>query len=272
MSQMMIQAAVTMGQLQNKLDLIGNNLANSQTTGYKGRQSEFSSLLFREINNLSDPKNAEGRLTPDRIRLGTGAALGAISVDLNPGVVKETGRALDAALTKKNQLFQVQVTENGRNETQYTRDGSFYLTPINNGQALRLVTEDGFAVRGTNGPIEIAAGYENLEIGSNGDILVTRNGAARSEGRLAIAEAVRPRSLEAAGVNFFRVPDGMNADELLAGVQPADNLVQGGALEQSNVDISKEMTDMTLAQRSYQFNARTLSMGDQMQGLVNQLR
>src|SRR5690625_7579359 len=63
MSRPMIQSAVTMNQLQQKLDLIGHNLANSETTGYKGKHAAFSSLLFQQINNLRDPANAEGRLT-----------------------------------------------------------------------------------------------------------------------------------------------------------------------------------------------------------------
>lgn len=271
MSQMMMQAAVTMGQLQNKLDVIGNNLANSQTNGFKGRQADFSSLLYREIDNMKDRQNnAVGRLTPDQIRTGTGAALGAISVDTRQGSIKETGRALDVALTGKHDMFQVQVSENGRNEIQYTRDGSFYLSP--EGDEMALVTKDGHPVLGADGPIRIRAGYENIEINDSGEIMVTRNGQKAAESQLQIAEAVRPRSLEAAGDNLFRVPDGADAAGIINPVQMRDGILQSGALEQSNVDISKEMTDMMAAQRSYQFNARTLTMGNEMQGLVNQLR
>ncbi|MYL59297.1 flagellar hook-basal body protein, partial [Virgibacillus halodenitrificans] len=72
MSRTMIQAAVTMNQLQSKLDLIGNNMANSETTGYKNRNADFSSLLFQQIDNLKDGANAVGRLTPDGVRIGSG--------------------------------------------------------------------------------------------------------------------------------------------------------------------------------------------------------
>ncbi len=60
MSRIMNQAAVTMNQIQNKLDIIGNNISNNGTTGYKSRQVEFSSLLNQQINNLNSPENAEG--------------------------------------------------------------------------------------------------------------------------------------------------------------------------------------------------------------------
>lgn len=276
MSQMMIQAAVTMNQLQQKLDMIGNNMANSQTTGYKSRQADFSSLLFQQVNNLTDPANAEGRLTPDGIRVGSGAKLGSTNIDLTLGSIKETNRVLDVALTQDNHLFQILVNQNGQEETLYTRDGSFYLSPVNNNQGLMLTTSDGNPVLGQNGPIVLAEGFDAISIRENGEIVVTRDGQEAVEGRLTIVEAVRPRLLEAAGQNMFRLPDmgnlGFDADEVIQEIDPNAAVLQSGALEQSNVNLSKEITDLITTQRSYQFNARTISMGDQMMGLVNQLR
>lgn len=276
MSRTMIQAAVTMNQLQNKLDLIGNNLSNSQTTGYKSRQADFSSLLFQQINNLNDPKNAEGRSTPDGVRIGSGAKLASTNINLNLGAITETGRGLDTALLRKNDLFQIQVTENGVAETRYTRDGSFYLSPVNNNQAIMLTTADGNPVIGENGPIVIPAGFDSISIDENGEIMVTRGNGTQTAGRISIVEAIKPRLLEATGNNAFRLPDmqtlGYNLNEIIQETSPNDTLVKSGALERSNVDMSKEMTDMILTQRSYQFNARTISMSDQMMGLVNQLR
>lgn len=276
MSRMMIQAAVTMNQLQNKLDLIGNNLANSQTIGYKSRQADFSALLFQQINNMTDPANAEGRLTPEGVRIGSGARLGATNINLSLGTIKETGRGLDAALLEKNHLFQIQVTENGVAETRFTRAGNFYLSQTNNNQGVMLTTNDGNPVLGENGPIVIPNGFDSISIQDNGQIIVTRGGVTEVAGRLSIVEAVRPRLLEATGQNAFRLPDlqelGYNQNEIIQATNPDAALVRSGALEQSNVDMSKEMTDLIMAQRSYQFNARTISMSDQMAGLVNQLR
>lgn len=272
----MIQAAVTMNQLQNKLDLIGNNLANSQTPGYKSRSADFSSLLFQQINNMKDPANAEGRLTPDGVRIGSGARIGSTNINSAVGSIKETGRGLDVALLEKNHLFQVQVTDNGVTETRYTRAGAFYLSPVNNNQDVMLTTSDGNPVLGENGPIVIPAGFDSISISDNGQISVTRGNDTLEAGRLSIVEAVRPRLLEATGENLLRLPDlqelGYNQNEIIQATNPNDTLVKSGALEQSNVDISKEMTDLIITQRSYQFNARTISMSDQMMGLVNQLR
>ncbi|MGJ9458170.1 flagellar hook-basal body protein [Oceanobacillus sp. CF4.6] len=276
MSQMMIQAAVTMNQLQQKLDLIGNNMANSQTTGYKGRQADFSSLLIQQVNNLSDPANAEGRVTPDGIRVGSGAKLGSTNIDLSLGSILETDRVLDTALKQDNHLFQIQVNENGQENTLYTRDGSFFLSPVNNNQDLMLTTGNGNPVLGQNGPIVIAEGFDSIDIRENGQIIVSRGGQTAVEAQLAVVEAVRPRLLEAAGQNLFRLPDmenlGFDAAEVIQATAPNADVLQSGALEQSNVDIAQQMADLMVTQRSYQFNSRTISMGDQMMGLVNQLR
>lgn len=275
MSRMMIQAAVTMNQLQHKLDHIGHNLANSETTGYKSRRSEFASLLFQQINNLSDPANLEGRLTPDGLRVGSGAKLGSANIDLSVGSIQETERSLDVALLNKNHLFQIEVTEGNETEIRYTRDGAFYLSPVDGDQASMLVTKDGHPVLGTNGPILIQEGFDAITIQPNGDVLVHRGNEREVVDTIQIVEAARPRLLEAVGDQHFRVPNleelGFAFEEIIQ--QPEEmNLLRSNALERSNVDLTEQMTEMLLAQRSYQMNARTITMGDQMLGLINQLR
>ncbi|MEN2767322.1 flagellar hook-basal body protein [Ornithinibacillus xuwenensis] len=272
MSRAMIQAAVTMNQLQQKMDLIGNNLANSQTTGYKTKQANFASLLFQQINNMTDPANAEGRLTPDGVRVGSGAKLGSVNIDLSLGAIKETGRTLDVALLEANHLFQVAVTENNVTETRYTRDGSFYLSPLANNQVM-LTTKNGDPVLGVNGQIVFEDGFDEITVAENGQISVRRGNNTEVVGQLDVVEAVRPRLLEATGNNNFRLPDlealGYNQGEIIQDVEAS---LRSGALENSNVDMAEQLTDLINVQRSYQFNARTISMGDQMMGLVNQLR
>ncbi|MDC3411811.1 flagellar hook-basal body protein [Terrihalobacillus insolitus] len=275
MGQMTIQAAVTMGQLQKKMDVIANNMANVDTVGYKNRQADFASLLFQQIDNLSDPQNAEGRLTPDGIRIGSGAALAQTNMNLSQGAIKDTGRNLDVALLDKNNFFAINVTENGNTETRYTRDGAFYLNPLNDGQVM-LTTKNGNPVVGINGPLVFADGFEAINITENGQIAITRNGDQQIEGQLAVAEAVRPRLLEASGENTFKLPNlaglNYNADEIVETTDLENIRVKSGALESSNVDTAKQMTDLLETQRAYQMNGRSISMADQMMGLVNQLR
>ncbi|AUJ24025.1 flagellar hook-basal body protein [Virgibacillus dokdonensis] len=275
MSRTMIQAAVTMNQLQNKMDVIGNNMANSQTTGYKSRQANFSSLLFQQMDNLTDPANAEGRMTPDGLRIGSGAKLGSINADFQVGSLRKTDRSLDTALLAPNHFFQVEATENGVTETRYTRDGAFYLTPINGNQEVMLVDKNGNAILGADGPIITATGFDAIAVQPNGQIVVKRGDDSEVVGTLAIVEALRPHLLEAAGENTFRLSEEANAQVAFAdAIQPAagGKMLESGKLEASNVNMSKEMSDLIMTQRAYQFNARTISMGDQMSGLINQLR
>ncbi|RWZ59146.1 flagellar hook-basal body protein [Halobacillus fulvus] len=272
MNRSMIQSAVTMGQLQHKLDIIGNNLANSNTTGYKSKNADFSSLLFQQIDNLSDDQVEVNRSTPDGIRVGSGARIGHTNLDLRQGNLQNTGRELDVALLTEQHLFQLRVPTEEGFETQYTRAGNFYLNPMNNGQVM-LTNADGYPVLGEDGePILLAENFDGLSIDTNGSILVTRGDEQAAEAQLDVIEAVRPRMLEPIGDNRFRLPEGIDDDGIFADVLATDQQLQSGTLEMSNVDLSKQMTDMLMAQRAYQFNAKSISTSDQMMGLVNQLR
>lgn len=276
MSRMMIQAAVTMNQLQKQLDIIGNNIANVQTPGYKAKNAEFSSLLFQQINNLSNQANQVGRLTPDGIRVGSGARLGDVQMNLSQGSLIESDRPLDTALIDSNTLYEIRVIENNVVETRYTRAGDFYINPINDGQVM-LTTSDGHPVIGRDGnPIVFSSEYEEILIESNGTINLLQGSAMIPVGQINVVSVVRPGILEAVGSNQFRLPNlaelGMTEAEIIQNTPANSEVLQSNVLEQSNVQLAEELTQLILTQRSYQFNARTISMADQMLGLINQLR
>ena len=274
---MNIQAAVTMGQLQNKLDLISHNVANLNTSGYKSQSANFSSLIYQNIDNLRDQAaNAPGRQTPHGIRLGSGARVGHTNINLSAGALNVTNRGLDIALLRDNHLLQIEVTENGNTETRYTRDGTLYLQPIDGGQ-LMLTTSDGHPVIGqTGGTIIFDENIEDVRINEIGQIVTRRGGTEFVEDGLALVEAVRPQFLEPAGKNLFRLPDltetAYVAEDIVTEVAQFDNEIQSGTLEQSNVDLATQMAELLQTQRAYQYNARTITMHDQMRGLINQLR
>src|SRR5699024_5765273 len=113
---MMGQAQAAMSALQQKLDTIGHNLANSNTHGYKARHVEFQSLLKQHMNNLTDPINRVGRQTPNGIRVGTGSKIGSTNNNLAIGSMQNTDRALDTALLNANHFYQIQVDNGGVNE------------------------------------------------------------------------------------------------------------------------------------------------------------
>lgn len=268
-----------MGQIQRQIDTIANNIANVNTIGYKRRESTFSDLLFQQVNNQIVPSQEVGRLTPNGIRVGSGAKIAQTAIRMNQGSLQQTERPLDVALTEKDQFFQVQVMDGGEAEVRYTRDGSFYFSPNpNNANELYLVTGQGHFVLGQNGPITIPADYQEITISENGLISITdANGNVQNVAQLELVRVERPQMLVAAGENLFTLPEnlvelGYVPADILYVIPPAESSVRQGYIEASNVDLGKEMTDLIAAQRSYQFNARSVTMADQMMGLVNSLR
>ncbi len=278
MDSSMITSAVTMGQLQQKIDQISNNLSNSGTNGYKSRDSEFTALLSQQVQNIPAKADSAGRLTPAGIRVGSGAAISDTQLNMAQGALKKTDRTLDLALTNPNQFFQIGVSgSNGNQTVQYTRDGTFYLSPGNGNGPRQLVDANGNFVLGANGsPINIPANLSDIKFHENGTVDgQLPNGQTVNVGTLGLVNISKPQLLQSQGSNLFTLP---NLQGL--GIQPGSVIQQAngqgsvmqGALEGSNVDTTKEMTDLVGIQRSYEFNAKALTIGDQMMGLINNLR
>ncbi|WP_078378657.1 flagellar hook-basal body protein [Sutcliffiella halmapala] len=277
MNRIMLNATNTMNQLQKQLDLISHNVANVDTIGYKNRSASFQELLVQQANNQPLSRYETMRQTPEGIRLSTGAGLSQTKLNLTQGPLKTTERMLDFALTKEDQFFTVQVTENGQTSTQFTRNGIFYLSPINNNEVM-LVTGEGHPVLDGNGQqIILPENIKDVILQPGGVItaaLTNGNAIAREIG---IAQVIRPQMLESRPGSLYALPNAAvaNPNDIIEYVQGANRTsvgMQQGMLEQSNVDLSAELTELTLMQRSYQFNARSVQFADQMMGLVNGLK
>ncbi|WP_141604650.1 flagellar hook-basal body protein [Terrilactibacillus laevilacticus] len=279
MQRSMITSSVTMGQIQKQLDMIANNLANASTTGYKSKNATFTELLEQQIDNINPQEDKAPRLTPAGIRSGTGAKIDDIKTDMTQGGIQSTDRDLDLALTSPDQMFEIGVSNGtGGRVTQYTRDGAFYLSvDAQNPDQVNLVTRNGQAVLDSNGnPINLPSGTKSIEVGPNGEVTaIMPNDARQTVGQIGIVTINRPELLESRGDNLYGLPNmqalGLTVADVLTQTPMADRAVKSHALENSNVDMTKEMTDLVTLERSYQFNARALTMSDQMSGLVNNL-
>jgi flagellar basal-body rod protein FlgG len=278
MNRTMIGATNTLNQLQKQMDIIGNNLANSDTNGYKRREAMFSELLFQQVNNQRDDKDNNGRLTPAGIRQGVGAKLSQSEINLAQGSLKATGRTLDFALTSRNQFFKVLVQGDDGAEVRYTRDGAFYANPVGNGEMM-LVNGQGHAILDENDNFitftEAEMNSQDIRLGDNGQLTI-----GGMPFNLGIVSVEKPQFMLQIGQNLLGLPEdleglGVNEDEILTNMNGAlrSNIgLAQSSLEGSNVDIGKEMTDMLNVQRAYQFQSRSISMADQMMGLVNGIR
>ncbi len=275
MNRTMITATNTLSQLQKQMDIISNNMANVDTNGYKRREATFTDLLFQEFNNQERANKEVNRLTPNGIRQGTGAKLGQAQLVMTQGALKQTDRSLDTAFTKEGQLFKVLVQTNGVNEVQYTRNGALYLSPLSDTEVM-LVNGDGLPVLDeNNNPITINGEAKDYNINANGQLTVTKTAGATEVFNLGVVRVNKPQFLEQRGGNLLGLPANIAEDEVLTelnGGLRGEISLQQGALEQSNVDLSKEMTELINVQRAYQFQSRSVTLADQMMGLVNGIR
>jgi flagellar basal-body rod protein FlgG len=282
MNRTMITATNTLSQLQKQMDLISHNLANVDTAGYKRRDASFTDLLVQEYRN--QPNNAlepQNRMTPFNIRQGNGARLGQVQLTLSQGNLKSTGRSLDTAFTSEGQFYRVLVrNEDGSSAMRLTRNGALYLTPLSDNESM-LVNSDGHAILDENSqPVTISGNVKNFRINETGGFSAEMYDGTSQNFNLGVVLVEKPQFLEQKGGNLLGLPD--NLAEL--GVEEADILttlngqqrnrisIQQGSLEQSNVDMSKEMTDLINVQRSYQFHSKSITLADQMLGLVNGIR
>lgn len=270
----MLTATNTMSQLQKQIDVISNNIANVDTTGYKSKQATFTDLLVQQVNNgPANPQQDIGRLTPSGIRQGSGAKISQIQTNNSEGALQTTGRDLDTAFQKEGQYYKVLGSNN---TVEYTRNGAFELSPVS-ANATMLVTSSGNPVLDENNkPIIITGDASKYNFSQTGQLNVTKTNGSVQSFNLGVIQLNRPQSFEQKGngligpPNNVTVPNGVFTD--LKGTARSQISIGQGMLESSNVDLTTEMTDLMDAQRSYQFQSRAITISDQMMGLINGIR
>jgi len=274
----MTTATNTLSQLQSQMDIIGNNLANISTNGYKASDAKFQEMLYQQFDN--DKADTAPRQSPPGIRYGSGAVLGQSQMNWKAGSLQMTGRELDFALTTPKQYFNVLMPDGGGEKTVYTRQGNFYVSPVANGQVM-LVNGDGYPVANSAGlPITFSDNVTNYTVNPGGNLQLTNADGSTQTIELAVTVMERPNLMQRLSGTDFALPEnladlGVTQQQVLTELQGAARNViglEGQALEASNVNSQKEMTDLISVQRNYQFNARAVTLADQMLGLINGIR
>jgi flagellar basal-body rod protein FlgF len=237
--------------LGNELDMIANNIANVDTTGFKADKEVFGEFL---MSHASD-QNFNGRdrrvsFVEDRTSY----------IDMAPGALQHTGNPLDVAIAGDNTYFTVQTARGQR----YTRNGAFQI----NG-AGQLVTSNGDQVIGSSGPITFQNTDHDIVISGSGLITVREGNATidSQRGTLQLASFANPQSLQKDGASTFMAPPGVAANPA-----PAGTSVVEGAIEKSNVNGVAAMSRMIEITRSYTDVANILSQeGDLRKNALQQL-
>ena len=255
-------AAAGMSAQQMRVEVISNNLANMNTTGYNARRAEFADLHYQQLARPGTINAADGTVLPTGVQLGLGVRPTAVSVLLGQGALAQTGGDLDIAIEGQGY---VEVTmPDGR--AAYTRDGALKLT----GDGL-IVTNDGYPVAPQ---ITVPSDARSIDINPDGEVYA--NFADRVEpeflGQLTLSGFTNPKGLEAIGSNLF-LETGASGPALVS-TPGLDGLgvVRQGYLEDSTVDPVKEVTDLIEAQRGYELNSKVISAADQMLGAMVAIR
>lgn len=272
----MLTAAHGLRALQSKVDTISNNLANVNTTGYKGKEAVFGEMLYRQMNNQPGGETAGqvGRNTEEMIRRGSGLLLTGTPTQFTQGVPQETGNPLDFMIGGTG-FFRVarDLNNNGdidASDIRYTRNGAFQLSPIDD--QLYLVTANGeFVLNEDDEPIAIE-GTSSVKVLSNGTIVeIGSDGEEYDIGSIGLFTFPNLQMLVRDGSgNWLLHPEADVTTNEPTLVEGGYAIVQG-ALEGSNVDLTKEMADLIATQRTMSLMGKALTMSDEMMGMANDL-
>jgi flagellar basal-body rod protein FlgG len=235
-------AAAGMSAQQEQLDAIGNDLANASTTGYRSERVAFSDLLYNAVDVAGTETSA-----------GAGARAQVIGHSQAQGSVQQTGDPLDLAIEGEG-YFQIKQASG---EVGLTRDGSFSVDAGGN-----IVSAEGNQLVP---PIKLPAGVSPGEVKIASDGTVT---AGKSTlGQIKLVTVPSPEHLLAYGAGVFTPTAASGAPQVTSAGK-----INQGALEGSNVDISKEMALMVSTQRAYQMSSSAIQTESQMMSIANQLR
>lgn len=247
---------------QMNVDVISNNIANMNTTGYKRQRASFMDLMYQNLDRPGTTSSDAGTTVPSGIQIGLGVRTGAVYRSHSQGTLEITENTYDLALNGDG-FFQIELPSG---ETAYTRDGSFQLNE--NGE---MVTAQGYVLEPG---ITIPDDAVDVEINEQGQVFAAIDGQANMTevGQIELATFINKAGLVAIGNNLLTESESSGTP--ITGNPGEDQFasIRQGAVEQSNVNVVEELTRMISAQRAYEMNSNVLSTSDEMMQTVSQLR
>lgn len=253
---------------QIRMDVIGNNIANVNTTGFKSSRVNFQDMISQTIRSASPPNDTVGTGSVNPSQVGLGMMVASISPNLQQGALQSTGRILDIAIQGEG-FFMIKKTEDANEEKAfYSREGIFFIDTDG-----RLVNSNGYFVCGDDGEIiDDLVNINSITISDTGQIFI--NGEDDPIATIGVAFFSNPSGLSKAGQNLYQAT--VAAGEVDFGIAGEEGTtiefsrLSSGFLEMSNVDLTEEFTNMITTQRGYQANARTITVSDSLlEELIN---
>lgn len=251
-------AATGMNAQQTNVEVIANNIANINTTGFKRARAEFTDLLYQIERMQGVPARGGENVIPEGAQIGLGVRTAAVRNVHLQGALEQTGNRLDIAINGPG-WFQI---EGPGGEILYSRAGAF-----NTNAEGQLVTLDGFAVEPA---IDIPVDAIEVVVNDSGQVFARIEGQDDQElGQLTLVTFANEPGLSAQGGGLFR--ETMASGAPVAGVpgDPGYGVLKQGYLESSNVDPVKEISELISAQRAYEMNSKVIQAADDMSSVVS---
>jgi len=246
-------AATGMEAQKLNIDVIANNLANVNTTGFKRSRADFQDLMYQTIKDAGT-LSSDGTMLPTGIQVGLGVKAGAIQKIFMQGDFSHTGNPLDLVI-EGDGFYQITKPDG---EIGYTRSGAFKLDADG-----RVVTSDGYLI---DPAITIPPEATSITVGADGQISIMQSGSSAPTmvGQVTLARFVNPAGLKAIGKTMFIETDSSGAP--ITGIPGIDGMgtIGQGFLEMSNVNIVEEMVNMIVTQRAYEINSKAITASDEM--------
>jgi len=254
-------AATGMQAQQMNVDVIANNLANVNTTGFKRSKVEFQDVLYQNMRRAGST-TAVGAEVPVNLAVGYGTKPVATSREFSTGDFTITNNPLDLAISG-NGFFQIQMPDGSM---AYTRDGALKLSA--DGQ---VVTSDGFQLLPE---ITVPEDATSLSVSIDGEfsVLLAGSDEPQSIGQIELAKFINPAGLSAVGHNLYNQSGASGSPILGTPTQDGLGRIDQGHLELSNVKVVDEMVNMIVAQRAYELNSKVIQTGEDMARIINNLR
>jgi len=256
----LFSAATGMEAMETNINVVANNLANVNTTGFKRSRANFQDLLYQSSRPVGSAASNDTEV-PTGVQVGLGTRTASVDKIYTTGDFEKTGGDLDMAI-EGDGFFQIQLP-NG--ETAYTRDGSFKKDSEG-----RLVTADGNPVLPE---ITIPENATDVAIGKGGTVTAYLDGEAGGTelGVIELARFGNPSGLKSIGDNLQLESDASGGPVLGEPGNEGLGTVAQGFLENSNVSIMKEMINLISGQRAYEINSKAVKAADEILQQTTQL-
>lgn len=262
--QTLYTAATGMEALETKLDVIANNMANINTTGFKKDRANFEDLIYR-INRLPGSTDADGNLTSTGIEVGLGTRVMSTQTNHVQGAMQTTGNPLDFAIQGRG-FFK--VTDPG-GDFLYTRAGNFGINAT--GQLVMGSANTGWVV---DPAVTIPQEAVDVVVTNDGQVQyrTTNSPTLQTAGQLSLSTFINPDGLLKMGDNLYKQTDASGTPTEGTPGTPGIGVIAQGALESSNVEPVQELIDLITTQRAFELNSQVVQAGDQIMQIAANLR